>query len=170
MVSERTEYSSGGPWPSLPRLAETPLLVIAARQSRPVHALQVGYPDVAIMAKCLQVIVVVPAPEPVTAAIPGHDMIDFNAAPWRAHAAMLALPPVAASHQFSCGSPMVLVAVPAATSITAPTPPSLGKRIAASPAMSLSRYDQRAIWLHAGSGFHDMVRASSPHPVKLPVR
>ena len=63
----------------------------------PIFPLQVGYFDVAIMAKRLQIIVVVPTPEPVPTTIPWHDMIDLNPAPWRAPPAMLACPFVTAS-------------------------------------------------------------------------
>ena len=63
----------------------------------PFFPLQVGYFDVAIMAKRLQIIVVVPTPEPVTTTIPGHDMIDLNPATWRAPPAMLARPFVTTS-------------------------------------------------------------------------
>ena len=129
--------------------------------------LQAGYSDVAIMAKRLQIIVVVPTPEPVTFTIPGQDMIDLNSAPWRAHPATLAGVLVTASDQFSCGCPIVLVTVPAATSVAAPSPTPLGKRIAATPAMPLSRRNQRAIWRHVGSGIHHISRASLPRPSVL---
>ena len=116
----------------------------------------------AIVAKGLQVIVVVPAPKQVTAAVSGNDVIDLDPASFRAYTAMLARPLVAASNQFSGRRPMVLLTVPAAASVGAPPPSSLGKQIAAAPAVSIPGRDQRADRRLAGSGIHDIAWTSLP--------
>ena len=130
------------------------------RRGTPFLPLQVGNPDVAIVAKGLQIIVVVPASKQVTAAVPGHDVIDLDPTPFRAYTAVLARPLVAASNQLSGRRPMVLIPVPTAAIVAAPPPSSLGKRIAAAPAVSIPRGDQRADRRLAGSGIHDMAWTS----------
>ena len=59
--------------------------------------LKVSNSDVALVTERFQIIVMVPTSKLVTTTIPGDDMVDFDAAPWRADPATLTPPLITAS-------------------------------------------------------------------------
>ncbi len=106
--------------------------------------MKVSNSDVALVTERFQIIVVVPASKLVTTTIPGDDMIDFNAAPWWADPAMLTPPLIPASDQLPGKGPIVVLAIPAATSVATPSPAPFWKWTAATPTMPLSWGNERA--------------------------